>query len=48
VDPSLLVEERRSAAQQVSGAYFQTNVFTRRCLSCGLDIDGADLSPPPH
>jgi hypothetical protein len=41
--------ERRRAAQQTSGAYFQTNVFTPRCLSCGLRIDGANRSPsPPH
>lgn len=41
--------ERRSAAQRVSEACFRTNVFTPRCLSCGLHIDGANLSPrPPH
>ena len=39
--------ERRSAARQASGAYFRTNVFTPRCLNCGLRIDGVDLSPAP-
>ena len=38
---------RRGAARLEPGLHFQTSIFTRRCLNCGLRIDGGNLPLAP-